>query len=92
MLDKKIKLLKRIVETPSPSGFEFNLAKLIQKELLNSLSRTKINIDFHRQIKIKFPHSYHNIIHYRYDKLGNPHFEPVAIILGKSLEKKIEIF
>jgi len=53
MKNSKEKLLKNIIEIPSPSGSEGKLAGFIRKELLNYLPRTKIDIDFHNNVVAK---------------------------------------
>jgi endoglucanase len=45
MRKNKINLLKSLIEIPSPSGFEEDIANFIHKELLKYLPRTKVNID-----------------------------------------------
>ena len=53
MKNAKEKLLKNIIEIPSPSGYEGKLAGFIRKELLSSLPRTKVDIDFHNNVVAK---------------------------------------
>lgn len=50
MRDKKIKLLKSLIDIPSPSGFEYDLANFIRKQLLQYLPRTRVKIDFQHNI------------------------------------------
>lgn len=45
MRPKKVNLLKSLIETPAPSGFELKLAQLIRRQLVNYLPRTKVTID-----------------------------------------------
>jgi endoglucanase len=47
------KLFKNIIMTPSPSGYEGQLANLIKKELINYIPRTKIDIDFHNNVVVR---------------------------------------
>ena len=47
------KLLKSLIFTPSPSGYEGKLAEVIRKELLNYVPRTKIVTDFHNNLVVK---------------------------------------
>lgn len=48
--DKQKKLLKALIEIPSPSGFEEKIAKYIKKELLQYLPRTRVEIDFQNNV------------------------------------------
>lgn len=50
MENTKIKLLKTLINTPSPSGYEDKLANIIRKTLLNYMPRTKVSIDFHKNV------------------------------------------
>ena len=50
MRDKKIKLLDSLIKIPSPSGFEYNLANFIRKQLLQYLPRTRVKIDFQNNV------------------------------------------
>ena len=47
------KLLKSLIFTPSPSGYEGKLANLIRKELMNYMPKTKIVVDFHNNLVAK---------------------------------------
>ena len=49
-INKEIKLLKNLVEIPSPSGYEKKSSEFIRKELLQYLPKTKIEIDFHNNV------------------------------------------
>ena len=48
--NKETKLLKDLVDIPSPSGFERPLSEYIRKELLKYLPRTRVEIDFHNNV------------------------------------------
>jgi len=48
--NKETKLLKDLVDIPSPSGFERPLSEHIKKELLKYLPRTRVEIDFHNNV------------------------------------------
>lgn len=50
MRNNKIKLLKSLIEIPSPSGFEENLAQFIRKELLQYLPKTRVKIDENKNV------------------------------------------
>lgn len=50
MENTKIKLLKSLITVPSPSGYEDRLANVIRKTLLNYMPRTKVSIDFHKNV------------------------------------------
>jgi endoglucanase len=50
MRSKRIKVLETLMKIPSPSGFENDIAKYIQTELLQYLPKTKIKIDFHNNV------------------------------------------
>jgi len=47
---KESKLLKSLIEIPSPSGFEKQLAKHIKNKLLNYLPSKNIEVDFHNNV------------------------------------------
>ena len=47
------KLLKSLIFTPSPSGYEGKLANVIRKELLNYMPKTKLATDFHNNLVAK---------------------------------------
>ena len=53
MKNKEIKLLESMVTTPSPSGYESDLAELIRKTILNYLPRTSITTDTHNNVVAK---------------------------------------
>lgn len=53
MQNAKVKLLKKIIEIPSPSGYEEQFAKYVKKELSNYISKNNIDIDFHHNVTIK---------------------------------------
>ena len=53
MIKRQIILLKNLIETPSPSGFEENIARFIRKELLKFLPKNKIEIDFQNNVIVK---------------------------------------
>jgi len=53
MRKNKIELLKKLIEIPSPSGFENNLAGFIKKELLKYLPKTKVVIDSQNNVITK---------------------------------------
>jgi len=48
--DKNVRLLKSLVGIPSPSGYESSIAKFIETKLLNYLSPSNIEIDFHNNV------------------------------------------
>jgi len=50
MKKNQIKLLENLVRTPSPSGFEEDIAEVIQKELLEVLPRTRVKVDFQNNV------------------------------------------
>lgn len=50
MENTKIKLLKSLINVPSPSGYEDKLANVIRKTLLDYMPRTKVSIDFHKNV------------------------------------------
>lgn len=50
MRKNKLELLKNLIEIPSPSGFENNMAEFIKKELLKYLPRTKVKIDKQKNV------------------------------------------
>jgi len=45
-----VKLLENLIKIPSPSGFEEELAKFIQKELLQILPKTRVKVDFQNNV------------------------------------------
>jgi len=49
-INKEVKLLKSLIEIPSPSGFELDMAKFIRKELLNYLPKKNVEIDFNNNV------------------------------------------
>ena len=48
--DRQIKLLEDLIKTPSPSGFERQIAEFIKKELLEYLPKNKVKIDFQNNV------------------------------------------
>jgi len=55
MIKSKIKLLKKLISTLSPSGFEDRIAKVLKSELLSILPRTRVEVDFHKNVIAKIP-------------------------------------
>lgn len=53
MKKNKEKILKSLIEIPSPSGYEGKLANYIRKTLLDYMPRTKVEIDFHNNVIAK---------------------------------------
>ncbi len=52
MKTTRLKLLKSLIEIPSPSGFEDKIAEYIKKELLTVLPKKQIKIDFHNNVTV----------------------------------------
>jgi len=52
MKNTELKLLKSLIELPSPSGMERKLAHHIKNELSNYMSKDKIIIDFHNNVAV----------------------------------------
>jgi len=50
MVSSKIKLLKNLIEIPSPSGFETEIANFIKQELLKTLPKNKVQVDFQNNV------------------------------------------
>ncbi len=50
METKRLKLLKSLIEIPSPSGYEGKIANLIKEELSTVLPKKQISIDFHNNV------------------------------------------
>jgi endoglucanase len=55
MLGSKIKLLKSLIEIPSPSGFEQEIANFIRQELIKVLPRTRVQVDFQNNVIATIP-------------------------------------
>lgn len=49
-ISKEVKLLKSLMDIPSPSGFELDMAKFIKKELLRYLPKKSVEIDFNNNV------------------------------------------
>lgn len=50
MKNREYKLLKSLIEIPSPSGFEQRLAQFIKKTLLQYLPKTRVETDFQNNV------------------------------------------
>lgn len=70
--DKDTKLLNYLLKTPSPSGFEQNLATFIETRLSLTLPKNQIEIDFHNNViaTIKGKNSKVIMIDAHLDELG----------------------
>lgn len=55
MKNRQTKLLKNLITVPSPSGFEDKIANFIRKQLLTYLPRTRVEIDFQKNVIAKIP-------------------------------------
>lgn len=54
-MNKDVKLLKSLIEIPSPSGYERTLAEYIKTTLLTYLPKSRIEIDFHNNVIATIP-------------------------------------
>jgi len=50
MRSKRLKLLKELINIPSPSGYEGNIAEFIRKKLLNYLPKTRVKVDENKNV------------------------------------------
>jgi endoglucanase len=50
MRKRQLEVLQKLISTPSPSGFEERISKLIRTELVKYLPRTHVTIDFHNNV------------------------------------------
>ena len=50
MKKAQLEILKNLIEIPSPSGFEENIAKYIRSELVKYLPNNKVKIDFQNNV------------------------------------------
>jgi len=50
---RQINLLRNLIEIPSPSGYETEIANYIKKELLKFMKRTQVSVDFQNNVVVK---------------------------------------
>ena len=50
MRSKRIKLLQQLINIPSPSGYEGNIAEFIRNQLLNYLPKTRVKVDGYNNV------------------------------------------
>ena len=72
MKEQNINILQNLIEIPSPSGYENDIAKHIKKYLSSFISEDKIEIDFRNNVivKINKGHKHTIIIDAHLDQLG----------------------